>query len=196
MPAPHAALPLLPAAMPQLPLCLLHLELRAAHQAAARTRAPQLAALRQCCCQPAAPACLPMPANPPACAAILDAKCSHRCRWILEPIAAPPSQRRYDHADAANAARPIDLRAFATRPIRRLAWGWELERAGCLRGWGFMVRTGCVGGLDCVYEYVSCVSDGLCNCSLVALVVLCVCVPRSKICVSNPFRPFPSSPHH
>ena len=37
------------------------------------------------------------------------------------------------------------------------------------RGWGFTVRTGCVGGLDCV----SCVSDGLCVCSLVTLVVLC-----------------------
>ena len=56
------------------------------------------------------------------------------------------------------------------RPIRRLAWGWELERAGCLRGRGFTVRTGCVGGLDCV----SCVSDGLCVCSLVTLVVLCL----------------------
>ena len=72
-----------------------------------------------------------------------------------------------------------------------LAWGWELERAGCLRGWGFTVRTMrtmCVGGLDCV----SCVSDadGLCVCSLVTLVVyvcvfhflrllcLCVCVVR------------------
>ena len=35
---------------------------------------------------------------------------------------------------------------------------------------GFTVRTGCVGGLDCV----SCVSDGVCVCSLVTLVVLCV----------------------
>ena len=32
------------------------------------------------------------------------------------------------------------------------------------------VRTGCVRGLDCV----SCASDGLCVCSLVTLVVLCV----------------------
>ena len=55
------------------------------------------------------------------------------------------------------------------------SWGVRLSSAGCsracaLRGWGFTVRTGCVGGLDCV----SCVSDGLCVCSLVTLVVLCV----------------------
>ena len=51
--------------------------------------------------------------------------------------------------------------------------------SGMLAGVGVHVRTGCVGGLDCV----SCVSDGLCVCSLVTLVVLCVCVPPSKICV-------------
>ena len=51
----------------------------------------------------------------------------------------------------------------------------------------FTVRMGCVGGLDCV----SCVSDGLCVCSLVTLVVLCVCVPPSnKICEqAYPFPP-------
>ena len=62
-------------------------------------------------------------------------------------------------------APPGWARARATcgplRPVRRL---------GCLRGWGFSVRTGCVGGLDCV----SCVSDGLCVGSFVSLVVLCV----------------------
>ena len=59
----------------------------------------------------------------------------------------------------------------SSRPIRRLAWGWELERAGCLRGWGFTVRTGCAGGLDCVL----CVSDGLCVCSLHAHVHVAAC---------------------
>ena len=39
-----------------------------------------------------------------------------------------------------------------------------------LAGVGFSVRTGGVGDLDCV----SCVSDGLCVCSLVPLVVVCV----------------------
>ena len=33
------------------------------------------------------------------------------------------------------------------------------------------------------FDCVLCVSDGLCVCSLVILVVLCVCVPLSKICV-------------
>ena len=42
-------------------------------------------------------------------------------------------------------ARPSDLRAFCGLPG---AWRGDLERAGCLRGWGFTVRTGCVGGLD------------------------------------------------
>ena len=45
--------------------------------------------------------------------------------------------------------------------------GFCVGRGG---GWGFSVRTGFVGGLDCV----SCVSDGLCVCSFVPLVVLCV----------------------
>ena len=80
-------------------------------------------------------------------------------------------------------ARPSDLRAFAAyHAIRRLARRWELdllERAGSLRGLGFTVRMGCLGGLDCV----SCVSDGLCVCSSVTLVVLSVCVPPSKTCV-------------
>ena len=67
------------------------------------------------------------------------------------------------------------------RPIRRLAWGWVLERAGCLRGWGFSVRTGCVGGLDCV----SCVSDGLCVCSFVSVVVCVVCL---RCCVFHLLR--------
>ena len=50
-------------------------------------------------------------------------------------------------------------------PRLRLAWGWELERAECLRGVG-------VHG-----------EDGLCVCSLVTLVVLCVCVVVLCVCV-------------
>ena len=69
------------------------------------------------------------------------------------------------------------------RPIRRLAWGWVLERAGCLRGWGFSVRTGCVGGLDCV----SCVSDCLCVCSFVSLVVSAF-IPLVVLCVFHLLR--------
>ena len=62
------------------------------------------------------------------------------------------------------------------RPIRRLAWGWKLERAGCLRGWGFTVREALC---------LMCVSDGLCVCSLVTLVVLSVCSTFFKICVTG-----------
>ena len=43
-----------------------------------------------------------------------------------------------------------------------------LAGVGVLKG--LSVRTGCAGGFDCV----SCVSDGLCVCSFVPLVVLCV----------------------
>ena len=90
-----------------------------------------------------------------------------------------------------------------------LAWGWELERAGCLRGVGVLGEDGMRRGLDCV----SCVSDLcpmvcvsarlspllLCVFHLLRFVclvcvscvsdvghpccVMCVCVPLSKICV-------------
>ena len=41
------------------------------------------------------------------------------------------------------------------------------------------MRTGCVGDLDCV----SCVSDGLCVCSFVSLVVLCVFHLLRFVCI-------------
>ena len=88
----------------------------------------------------------------------------------------PPSNARI-HDRLQDTCR---IQAEYMRPIRRLAWGWELERAGCLRGWGFTVRTGSVGGLDCV----SCVSDAVrCVSARWSPLLYCVCVPPSKICV-------------
>ena len=72
-------------------------------------------------------------------------------------------------------ARPSDLRglrAFAAYQAP-LAWVWELERAGYLRGWGFTVRTGCLGDLDGrdVMLCIVCARRFVCrlDCSLVVL---------------------------
>ena len=69
-----------------------------------------------------------------------------------------------------------------------VTWGWELERAGCLRGWRFMVRTGCVGDLDgwdvmlclvsrplvCVRRFVCLLVGHHC-----CVMCVCLCVPLS-----------------
>ena len=77
-------------------------------------------------------------------------------------------------------ARPSDLRRGPLhrplRPSRRQAWGWVLERAGCLRGKGFTVRSGRLGDLVDWWDVMLCLECPMvCVSARLSPLLFCVC---------------------